>query len=178
MEQSMAHHRDPNIPRHLNAASICDFERDEEVIALNESIAELTKQIGKQPDTHKSLALERCRLYSKKAKKLEVKRSEFVKEWWDASYDEYIAGNDFTEYDATCLFDIYRKYMPQRSRLRDSLFRKMSLDCDEGRQCLEDMVALCTSTERVAYYPGMTPEDGRCFECKKQMSRFGYFSHD
>ena len=58
MEQSMAHHRDPNVPRHLNAARLAEFEHHDEIIALNEKIAELTKQIGGQPETHKDLVLE------------------------------------------------------------------------------------------------------------------------
>ncbi|KAA8644962.1 uncharacterized protein ATNIH1004_009173 [Aspergillus tanneri] len=103
MEQSMAHHRDPNVPQHLNAAALAEFERDEEVVSLNERIAELTKQIAGHPELHKTLVVERNRLYSKKAKKLETKRSEFIAQWWDASYDEYIAGNDFTERDTTSL---------------------------------------------------------------------------
>jgi len=66
MEQSMAHHRDPNVPRHLNAAVLADFERDEEIIALNAKIAELTKQIRGQLESHEGLVLERHRLYNKK----------------------------------------------------------------------------------------------------------------
>lgn len=73
MEQSMAHHQDPNTPRHLNAAGLAAFERDEEIIALNQEIAKLTKQIRGQPDSHKDLVKVRTSLYSKKAKKLEAK---------------------------------------------------------------------------------------------------------
>lgn len=113
MEQSMAHHRDPNVPRHLNAARLAEFEHNDEIIVLNEKIAELTKQIGGQPETHKDLFLERNLLYSRKARKLRKKHAEFVKQWWDIAYDKYISGNDFTERDTTCLFNIYRKYMPK-----------------------------------------------------------------
>lgn len=160
MEQSMAHHQDPNVPQHLNAAALSDFEQEEETVALNEKIAALTEQIAGHPDAHTDLVLERRRLYSKKAKRLEAKRSEFIKQWWEASYDEYIAGNDFSECDTTSLFNIYKKYMPERSRLRENLFKKVSLESDVGKQCLYDMVSLCTSTKKVAYYPGLTPVDG------------------
>ena len=57
MDQSMAHHQDPNIPRHLNAARLAEFKHQDEIIALNEKIAELTKQIGGQPETHKDIVL-------------------------------------------------------------------------------------------------------------------------
>ena len=177
MEQSMAHHRDPNVPQHLNAAALSDFEQEEETVALNEKIAALTEQIAGHPDAHTDLVLERRRLYSKKAKRLEVKRSEFIKQWWEASYDEYIAGNDFSERDTTSLFDIYKKYMPERSRLRENLFKKVSLESDVGKQCLYDMVSLCTSTEKVAYYPGLTPVDGRCAVCQTQMTRYASHSY-
>lgn len=172
MEQSMAHHRDPNVPRHLNAAKLVEFEHDDETMALNEKIAELTKQIGGQPETHKGLVLERNLLYSRKARKLREKHAEFAKQWWDTVYDEYIAGNDFTERDTTCLFNIYRKYMPERSQIQEALFKKLPLDSEEGKQCLHDMVALCMSTEKVAYYPGMTPVNGCCPVCQLPMSRY------
>lgn len=133
MEQSMAHHCDPNIPRHLNAAGLADFKRDEEIIALNKKIAELTKQIKSQSESHKGLVLERNQLYNRKAKKLRKKRAEFVIQWWDAAYDEYIAGNDVTERDTTCLFDIYKKYMPERTRIQEALFKEVSLNSKGGK---------------------------------------------
>ena len=58
MDQSMAHHRDPNVPRHVNAAGLAEFEHDDEIIALNKDIAKLTEQIGGQLDLHKDLVLE------------------------------------------------------------------------------------------------------------------------
>ncbi|KAH2457205.1 hypothetical protein KXW63_002869 [Aspergillus fumigatus] len=128
MEQSMAHHRDPNVPLHLDAASLIELEHDEEIIALNRRISELTDQIGGEPDLHKSLAAERSRLYTKKAKKLRAKRAEFIEQWWNSCYDEYIAGNRFTERDTTNVFDIYSKYIPIRARLRESLFKKATVD--------------------------------------------------
>lgn len=172
MEQSMAHHRDPNAPRHLNAAGFAAFEADEEIIALNKEIAKLTNQIGGQPDFHKDLAKVRTGLYSKKAKRLEAKRAEFVTQWWNVSYDNYIAGKDITERDMMCLFDIHKKYMPERSRIQKTLFKEVSLDSEEGRQCLYDMVSLCTSTEKVAYYPGLSPVNGLCPICEAPMSRY------
>ena len=84
MEQSMAHHQDPNIPQHLNAARLAEFKHQDEIIALNEKIAELTKQIGGQPETHKDIVLKQTLLYSKKAKKFRKRREEFVKQWWGA----------------------------------------------------------------------------------------------
>ena len=80
MEQSMAHHQDPNAPRHLNAAKLTEFKHNDETMALNEKIAELTKQIRHQPETHKGLVLERNLLYSRKAKKYRKKCEEFVKQ--------------------------------------------------------------------------------------------------
>ena len=130
-------------------------------------------QIAGQPDAHKNLVLECCQLYSKKSKKLEAKQSEFIKNWWEASYDEYIAGNDFSECDMTSLFNIYKKYMPERSCLRENLFKKVSLESDVGKQCLYDMVALCMLTEKVAYYPGLTPIDEQCPVCSRQMAEYG-----
>lgn len=174
MEQSMAHHWDPNAPQHLNAAALAEFEQEEETVALNKKIAALTQQIARDPDTHEDLVKEWRLLYSKKARRLETKRSDFIKHWWDAAYDEYVAGNDFSECDTTSLFDIYKKYMPERSRLRDKLFQKASLESDEGKQCLYDMVSLCTSTEKVAYYPGLTPMDGRCPFCPIEIARYGF----
>lgn len=172
MEQSMAHHQDLNIPRQLNAAGLADFEHDEEIIALNKKIAELMKQIRGQLGSHEGLVLERNQLYNKKAKKLRKKRAEFVSQWWDAAYDKYIAGNDFTERDTTCLSDIYRKYMPERFWIQEALFKKVPLDSEEGKQCLHDMISLCTSTKKVAYYPKMNPVDGRCPVCQLPMSRY------
>ncbi|RJE22626.1 hypothetical protein PHISCL_05049 [Aspergillus sclerotialis] len=114
----------------------------------------------------------RTGLYSKEAKKLEAKRAEFAMQWWNVSYDDYIAGKDIAERDTTCLFDIYRKYMPERARIQETLFREVSLESEEGRQCLHDMVSLCTSTEKVAYYPGFSPLNGLCPICETPMSRY------
>ncbi|THC90318.1 hypothetical protein EYZ11_010217 [Aspergillus tanneri] len=35
MEQSMAHHRDPNILLRLDAATLADFKQDKEVVSIN-----------------------------------------------------------------------------------------------------------------------------------------------
>lgn len=172
MEQSMAHHRDQNVPLRLDAASLAEFEKDEEVILINQRISELTQEIHGRPDKHADLVSERSKLYTRKAKKLRTKRSEFIENWWNVCYDEYIIGNDFLERDTTCLFQIYSKYMPERARLNDNIFKQVPLDSDVGRQCLRDAVSLCTSVEKVAYYPGMTPVEGKCPICAKQMSRF------
>lgn len=67
MEQSMAHHRDPNVPQHLNAAALAEFEHDDEIIALNKEIAKLTEQIGSQLEPRKDLVLKRNQLYTKKS---------------------------------------------------------------------------------------------------------------
>lgn len=108
----------------------------------------------------------------KKTGKLRKKGAEFVIQWRDAAYDEYIAGNDFTERDKTCLSDIYRKYMPERSRIQEALFKGVPLDSKEGKRCLHNMISLCTSTEKAAYYPGMNPVDGRYPVCQLPMSRY------
>lgn len=46
--------------------------------------------------------------------------------------------------------------------LSENLFEKTPLDSDIGRQSLEDIVALYKSTERVVYYPKMSPVSGCC----------------
>lgn len=167
MEQSMAHHRDPNVPLRLDAATLSEFEHDEEIVGLNTRIADLTRRIAGQPSIHKSLAEERSRLYTQKAKKLRAKRSEYISQWLNECYEGYISGKGFTERDTTNLFEIYAKYIPTRTRLRENLFKEVAIDSEVGRQCLQDMVSLCTSTERVAYYPGLTPVDGQCPVCQK-----------
>jgi hypothetical protein len=73
---------------------------------------------------------------------------------------------------ASLVFTICRKYMPERARLRDNLFTKASIGSEIGIQCLQDMVNICVSDERVAYYPCELPIDGRCPVCSREMSRF------
>lgn len=160
MEDSMTHHRDPNVPQDLNARAISDFEEDEEIIKINQRIAELTEQIRRQPSLHEGLAAERSQLYSKKAKRKQEKKHEYISSWCNAIYDVYNNGNEIDEQDRTCLFNIYSKYMPKMARLKENLFTEASIDSEIGRQCLEDMVALCTSTDKIAYYPEMAPVDG------------------
>jgi hypothetical protein len=171
MEQSMAHHRDPNAPRRLDAAAITKFEERDDIKDMNREIASLTSEIAGEPELHKELTAERAKIYSRKSKCLEAWKKEFIQNWWHAAYEEYISGNEFTERDTTTLFNIYQKYLPERARLKQSLFTETSLDSVIGQQCLEDMVALCTSTERVAYYPGLLPEDNRCPICSKIISQ-------
>ncbi|KAJ8189548.1 hypothetical protein LV163_001835 [Aspergillus fumigatus] len=60
MEQSMAHHRDPNVPLRLDAVTLHEFEHDEEILRLNTRIADLSRRIAGQPSIHKSLAEERA----------------------------------------------------------------------------------------------------------------------
>lgn len=172
MEQSIAHHRDPNAPQRLDAAAITAFKERDEIKAMNQRIASLTSEIAGKPQLHEQLAIERAQLYSRKAKRLETWKKEFIQDWWHSAYDEYISGNEFTERDRTPLFSIYKKYLPERARLRESLFTETSLDSVIGQQCPEDMVALCTSTERVIYYPGRLPEENRCPICSKLMSQY------
>ncbi|KAJ5138867.1 uncharacterized protein N7515_003715 [Penicillium bovifimosum] len=169
MEQSMSHHRDPNVPLHLNAATIAQFETDDEIVKINQRIAHITQEIAGRLEENSHLQFERARLYSKKAKRLLAWKKDFIKSWWDTSYAEYVSGNDFSECDSTSLFDIYKKYLPERSRLSENLLKKASLDSEVGRQCLEDMVTICTSSERTVYYPGMAPEGGRCPICEKSI---------
>ncbi|EER41728.1 conserved hypothetical protein [Histoplasma capsulatum H143] len=170
MERSMAHHRDPNVPLNLDAEAAAEFMHDDEIVSINKRIVELTRQIAGEPDKYPILASERTTLYSSKARKLRSKRQHFIARWWAASYDEYIAGNEFNEKDTTSLFDIYSKYIPERARLKENLFKEVSLDSEIGRQCLQDAVDLCMSTERVAYYPGLSPVDGLCPVCSCSMS--------
>lgn len=171
MERSMAHHRDPNVPLNLDAEAVAEFMHDDEIVSINKKIAELTRQIAGEPDKYPILTSERTTLYSIKARKLRSKRQDFTASWWAASYDEYIAGNEFNEKDTTNLFDIYSKYIPERARLKENLFKEASLDSEVGRQCLQDAVNLCMSTERVAYYPRLSPVDGLCPVCSCSMSR-------
>ena len=155
MEQSMAHHRDSNAPVSLNATAREKFSQSEKVIKINEKIAHLTEQIASKPKDHPDLAAKRTKLYSTKANMLEARTLSFISEWWNASYDEYMAGNEFEERDTTCVLDILDKYLPERARLRKNIFKKATIDSDIGLQCLRDMIHLCCNTERVVYYPGL-----------------------
>ncbi|KAG2027713.1 hypothetical protein GB937_000154 [Aspergillus fischeri] len=130
----MAHRHDLNVPLRLDAATLFEFEHDEEIVGLNARIADLSRRIAE----------------SKKASG----------KWWKECYKGYISGKGFTEHDTTNLFKIYAKYIPTRTRLRENLFKEVPIDS-------EDMVSLCTSTERVVYYPGLTPVDGQCPVCQK-----------
>ncbi|KMW67594.1 hypothetical protein BDDG_12205 [Blastomyces dermatitidis ATCC 18188] len=68
MERSMAHHRDTNVPQHLDAKAIVELERDAEMIDINFKITELTMKIGKHPRDHEDLVRERAKLYHKASK--------------------------------------------------------------------------------------------------------------
>ncbi|KAJ5865278.1 uncharacterized protein N7529_007194 [Penicillium soppii] len=153
IEQSMSHYRDSNVLLQLNAATIAQFQNNEEIVKMNQRIAHITKEIARRLEGNEDLVSERNRLYN----------------WWDTSYAKYVSGNDFSERDSTTLFDIYKKYLPERSRLSENLLKEATLDSELRRQCLEDMVTICTSTERAVYYPGMTPEKGRYLICNKLM---------
>lgn len=175
VEQSMAHHRDTNSPCKLDAAAVAEIEKDPEMIEIYHKVDELNRKIAGRPHEHEHLATERALWYNKAAKKRRAKKQEFIKTWWKRSYDEYVAGNNFEEQDPTNLFNIYRKYMPERDRLHENLFTETPIHSDLGRQCLHDMLNLITSKERVAYYPGELPVDGKCPVCGREMSRFVAF---
>ena len=168
----MSHHRDPNVPQQLDAAALSKVEDMKEMKDIYHNVAELTRTIAKAPHEHQDLVCERARLYTKAAKIRRAKRAEFIKDWWESCYDVYIAGNEFEDRDSTNLLDIYCKYLPERERLRSHLFTKASLHSEIGRQCLHDMVNICRSREKVAYYPSEKPIDGKCPVCSKEMARF------
>lgn len=168
----MSHHRDLNVPQQLDAAALSKVENMEEMKDIYHNVAELTRTIAKAPHEHQDLVHERARLYTKAAKIRRAKKAEFIKDWWESCYDEYIAGNEFEDRDSTNLLDIYCKYLPERERLRSRLFTKASLHSEIGRQCLQDMVNICRSREKVAYYPSEKPIDGKCPVCSKEMARF------
>lgn len=64
MEESMAHHRDTNVPQRLDAAAIAQIENDDEMKEIYHRIDEITQQIGGKPAEHKELAREREKLYT------------------------------------------------------------------------------------------------------------------
>ena len=167
----MSHHRDPNVPQQLDAAALSKVEDMKEMKDIYHNVAELTQTIAKAPHEHQDLVCERARLYTKAAKIRRAKRAEFIKDWWESCYDVYIAGNEFEDRDSTNLLDIYCKYLPERERLRSHLFTKASLHSEIGRQCLHDMVNICRSREKVAYYPSEKPIDGKCPLSSKEMAR-------
>ncbi|CAG8416255.1 unnamed protein product [Penicillium salamii] len=152
MQQSMEHHRDSNVPLHLDAAANNHFEADPNVISISERIARITQKIDHKTKLRKKLL------------------QKFKKDWWETSYDEYTSGNNFSEKDTTSLFDIYRKYTPERDRLSKDLFREASIDSETGKQCLIDLITICSSTEYLVYYPGLQPDNGQCPRCRVSMS--------
>jgi hypothetical protein len=172
IEESMIHHRDPNVPQKLDAATVVEVENDPRMMGVYQQVDILNRKIAGDPDKHEDLVAERAKLYNKAAKLRRAKKGEFIKNWWKSSYDEYILGNEFTERDTTDVFDICRKYMPERARLRENLFQEVPIHSELGRQCLHDMLNLIKSEERVAYYPGESPVDGKCPLCSKEMARF------
>lgn len=128
----MSHHRDANVPQRLSATALAEFEKQEDVININQEISSLTKKIGGNPAQHEGLSIERAKLYNKKAKLRHSWRTEFVKEWWSASYSQYVAGDDISDRDTTNLFDIYKKYLPERTRLSKNIFKDASIDSVDG----------------------------------------------
>ncbi|KAJ5285804.1 hypothetical protein N7524_001110 [Penicillium chrysogenum] len=94
-----------------------------------------TTEISRRLEENRDLIFKRDRLYNKK----------------DTLYTKYISRNDFSERDLTPLFDIYKKYLLERSYLSDNLLNK----------CLEDIVTIYISIERAIYYPSIAPKEGR-----------------
>ena len=62
--------------------------------------------------------------------------------------------------------------MPERATLQENLFKNVTSDSDTGKLCLQAMISLCVGTSRVAYYPGLLPENAGCPICQKQMERY------
>ena len=72
IEQSIAHHRDPNTPQRLDAVAIIAFKERDKIKAINQRIGSLTSEITGKPQLYKQLAIKRVQLYSRKAKGLEA----------------------------------------------------------------------------------------------------------
>lgn len=78
MEQSMAHHRDPNAPQKLDAAAIAAFEERDEIKVINERIAYLASATAGKPQLHKQLTVKRTQLHNRKSKHLEAWKKDFI----------------------------------------------------------------------------------------------------
>ncbi|KAJ5475418.1 hypothetical protein N7539_007705 [Penicillium diatomitis] len=174
MERSMSNHRDTNVPTQVSAAALKEFNRRPDIVELNRQIEDLSAKISLRPTLNPSLTGERAKLYGRKAKALQCFKKQYVEEWWSSSNDRYTKrdedGNNCPYRDTTPIFDIYRKYVSERSRLSENLFKEANVDSEIGRQCLEDMLSICKSVARVAYYPGLEPRDGRCPRCERAVT--------
>ncbi|KAJ5827893.1 hypothetical protein N7447_004656 [Penicillium robsamsonii] len=90
----------------MTVISVIRLHINPEIIALNERISSLTLKINNRPDLNTSFVRDRISLYGKKTKILQKRTSQFVQQWWNASYDEYLSGTEFKEKDTTPLFNI------------------------------------------------------------------------
>ncbi|KAK5800942.1 hypothetical protein VI817_003154 [Penicillium citrinum] len=105
---------------------------------INERIYFLISQISNQSLIYPDLDAEYTNLYSKKSKLY----------LWIFIYNKYISGNKFAKHNKISLFQIFKKYLPEYIKLRDSLFSKNSLNSNIGQQYLDNIIKLCTNTDR------------------------------
>jgi hypothetical protein len=62
--------------------------------------------------------------------------------------------------------------MPKRAYLYNNLFIKALINSKIRRQCLQDIINIYISKERVVYYPSKWLINRRCLVYSREMSRF------
>lgn len=79
------------------------------------------------------------------------------------------------ELETELRFQILRKYLPERDRLADLLFRETKARSADGPKIVQDLFSLCLQTITVLYRRGEEPQNGHCpfNECMKALA--GYY---
>ncbi|KAJ5521639.1 hypothetical protein N7527_005754 [Penicillium freii] len=107
-----------------STALFYDLEPNYEYRDIEQSISYYrdSNEIARKLEENRDLVFKRAWLYNKKAKRLLAYKRDFIKNW-----------NDFSERDLIPLFDVYKKYLLERSYLSENLLKKGSLDSELSR---------------------------------------------
>lgn len=167
-------HRHPQLWQSLPAKQQFEFECRPDILALDEEIESLNREI-QTCSIAKDMQSQRARrrgLYERR-RQLTVDELKQCRKIQPRKLTSQNAHETCLEDHRRTFFAHVRGLLPERDRLASSLFQSVALRSAEGRSALHDLVALCKQDCQTIYRPSLRPKEGRCPipDCSVEMKR-------
>jgi hypothetical protein len=150
--------RNPKLFQCLPAEKKYEFETSREFISMITELENLKLQppSEERDRRRRELYAEKQRLKRKKLH--DTQENQPCERPWEAAEEPRSIGGHRAR------FERIRRLMPERSRLAKSMFEVGGLRSPEGRQVLQDMIALCKQETEVAVRPGLESDKCHCLK--------------
>lgn len=149
----------PQMEQSLPAKVQADLAQRPDFVALSEEILGLGEKLKGLTvnDEIKALYSRRDEVYQQRRQLM----SDELKKWQKLQ-SRNILNEKASVMSRPSFFNRIRRLDPPRDRLALSLFLRVPLRSEEGRNALRDMITLYKENPKVAYRPSLRPRNGRC----------------